>query len=166
MADEINQVKRYFIKVLLMWGQQGGQTQWSQVFGGSGGSAHDHVGQTWSLVGVRGKSGALVDQLQFLFVDINTGQFTQSPRWGGNGGDHFTFQAPVGQWIDRISVRYAEGNCPLVAIQMETNTGMQSGWKGGVGGQQADINAKGRRITGVQVRSGGKIDAVGFLIGS
>ena len=74
--------------------------QASGQFGGNGGGPFDFVRPTLSLVGVRGKAGASIDQIQFLFVDVNTGQFAETPRWGGNGGGHFEWQAPIGEWID------------------------------------------------------------------
>lgn len=88
-----------------MWGQQGGQTYWSDYIGGNGGGPQEFTGQSYSLVGARGKSGASVDCIQFLFKDINTGQFVETGRWGGNGGGDWIFQAPVGQWIDKVIVR-------------------------------------------------------------
>ncbi len=44
----------------------------------------------------------MLDQLQCLFIDVTTGQFHQSPVFGGNGGNEFMFQAPQGQWIDKL----------------------------------------------------------------
>ena len=85
-----------------MWGQQGGQSYWSDYIGGNGGGPKEFIGQNYSLVAVRGRFGAAVDAIQFLFKDINTGQFFETGMWGGSGGGDFIFQAPVGQWIDRI----------------------------------------------------------------
>ena len=73
MAHEIradNKGKRYFVRfiILLMWGQ-GQQGYWSDYCGGQGGKPDEFVGK-YSLVGVRGRSGADIDRLQFLFVDI------------------------------------------------------------------------------------------------
>ena len=83
-----------------MYGQ--GQPQLSQCIGGHGGSHHQFMQPNYSLVAVRGRCGGAIDQVQFLFIDINSGQFHESGRYGGNGGNAFEFQAPPGAWIDRI----------------------------------------------------------------
>lgn len=90
--------------ILLMWGQQGGNSQgsWSEHFGGHGGGPGEFAQPTFSLVAIRGRCGAMLDQLQCLFIDVTTGQFHQSPVFGGNGGNEFMFQAPQGQWIDKL----------------------------------------------------------------
>lgn len=55
----------------------------SQHMGGHGGHHHEFNQPNLCLVGIRGRSGAAIDQLQFLFVDINTGQHIESPPYGG-----------------------------------------------------------------------------------
>lgn len=54
----------------------GGQPQESQHFGGGGGHPNQFThNSNLSLVGVRGRCGGALDQIQFLFRDINSGQF-------------------------------------------------------------------------------------------
>lgn len=87
-----------------MWGQQG-NNYWSEHFGGHGGAGPTEFGQpSFSLVAIRGRAGAMLDQLQCLFIDTNSGQFHESPTFGGNGGNAFVYQAPQGQWIDCIRI--------------------------------------------------------------
>ena len=91
-----------------MYGQ--GQPMLSDCIGGHGGSQHQFMQPTYSLIGVRGKCGGLIDNIQFLFVDINTGQFAESGRYGGNGGNHFEYIAPHGAWIDSVKVTSSNNN--------------------------------------------------------
>ena len=69
---------------------QMGQFEKSPVFGGDGRNKphqkYQEMDPNWSLVGVRGRHGASIDQIQFLFVNINTGKFHETGVWGGNGG--------------------------------------------------------------------------------
>ena len=63
-----------------MWNQggqqQGGQRKESNHFGGYGGGGVDFTqNPNLSLVGARGKYGELIDNIQFLFVDITTHQY-------------------------------------------------------------------------------------------
>ena len=102
----------------------GGQPQQSQLYGGNGGHMNEFThNYNLCLVGVRGRSGANLDQLQFLFRDITTGQFIESGRYGGNGGSAWIYQAPEGQWIDKVWVEYHGLACSL---KFGTNAGMQS----------------------------------------
>ena len=58
---------------LLMY-HQGGNYQFSEHFGGHGGHKQEFMRPNLSLVGVKGRCGDSLDAIQFLFVDINTGQ--------------------------------------------------------------------------------------------
>ena len=89
-------------------GMGGGNIQWSDQMGGNGGSPGQFIRDNLCLVGVRGRTGAAVDQLQFLFIDINTGQHCETQAWGGNGGRPFTYQAPQGQWIDKVTCNFSQ----------------------------------------------------------
>ena len=84
-----------------MWGNNA-QPYWSEHFGGQGGIRAEYAHPNYSLVALRGKAGALLDQLQCLFIDVTTGEVHESPRFGGDGGNGFLYQAPQGQWIDCI----------------------------------------------------------------
>ena len=39
------------------------------------------------LIGVRAKTGASLDAVQFIFVHTENGSYFESPWFGGNGGD-------------------------------------------------------------------------------
>jgi len=99
-----------------MWGQSQGFNQGqgfnqiasSPFYGGNGGGPGEFQGPNYSLIGVRGRHGGSVDALQFLFVDINTGQCVESPSFGGTGGGPFEFVAPPGQWIDKVRVKHGQ----------------------------------------------------------
>ena len=138
-----------------MWqqgGQQGGQGIINQgtYFGSHNGHLTDFTqNNNLSLVAVRGRHGALVDQIQFLFIDINTHQYVESPACGGSGGSEFMFQAPPGQWINKIMIRV--GAC-IDAIQFRTNQGVASPSFGGNGGGPGEYETHGR-ITGFKARS-------------
>lgn len=112
------------------------------------------------MVAVRGRSGAAVDHLQFLFVDVNTGQYVESQRFGGGGGSEFLYQAPPGQYINKVYASY--GNT-LNLISFETNLGDKSRQFGQPGPRQGQFIVQGKRITGVRVRYGNLIDKVQFL---
>lgn len=45
----------------------------SQFMGGHTGYQNEFNQPNFCLVGIRGRSGASIDQIQLLFVDINTG---------------------------------------------------------------------------------------------
>jgi len=70
-------------------GQGFNQIQPSAYYGGNGGAPGEHKGPNYSLIGVRGRAGGAVDRLQFLFVDVITGQCVETPGIGGNGGNAF-----------------------------------------------------------------------------
>lgn len=153
-----------------MWGQQGqgfgqgygqgfNQQGSSQIIGGNGGGPGEFTGPNYSLIGVRGKAGDAVDRLQFLFVDISTGQCVESPILGGAGGAPFEFVAPAGQWIDKI--RTKSGNY-LLSLTFETNAGVSSPKIGNGAGKEDFINLSGKRITGVKWRSGSLVDNLQF----
>ena len=76
----------------------------SDFYGGGGGANYFEFSQNsnLSLVAVRGKAGACLDSIQFLFVDTTNGQYVESPRFGGLGGNEFMYQAPPGQWITKV----------------------------------------------------------------
>jgi hypothetical protein len=80
---------------------------WSQQYGQNGGHTPYLVqNQNYSLVGVRGRFGDVLDSIQFLFIDITTGQYHESPKLGGNGGEFpFNWQCTMGQWIDKVHIR-------------------------------------------------------------
>ena len=82
----------------------GNNVQCSQPVGGHGGHPHEFMQPTYSLVAIRGGAGAALDSIQCLFKDINSGQFVESPRWGGGGGNQYEYQAPPGAWIDRVFI--------------------------------------------------------------
>ena len=66
--------------------QQMQQMQWSEWVGGQGGEPTDFSGNpNLCLVAVRGRCAQLVDNLQFLFLNVNTGQYIESPVCGRNG---------------------------------------------------------------------------------
>jgi hypothetical protein len=86
-----------------MWGNQGfNQPVKSPWYGGLGGVPGEFKGPNYSLIAVRGRNGSLVDNLQFLFVDIHTGQCVETPVLGGKGGSKFEFQCLPGEWISKI----------------------------------------------------------------
>lgn len=144
-----------------MWGgQQEPNYEQSPMFGSMAGQHQELIQPSLSLVGCRGRCGALIDQIQFLFVDINTGQYIETPRWGGQGGGEFEFQAPAGQWIDHIHVSHGEH---VNSIKLITNQGMESQSFGGNGPNQRDYDVRGKRITGIKCRCGGLVDAVTFM---
>lgn len=147
-----------------MWGQGQGQgfnqgLTWSQTFGGNGGGPAEFAGPNYSLIAARGKGGGSMDSVQFLFVDVTTGQCVETPRWGGLGGGDWAFQAPPGQWIDKI---YVISNNLVNALTFETNMGVRSAKFGGTNGQQGQLVATGKRISGVRVRCGTLIDQISF----
>ena len=132
--------------------QQMQQMQWSEWVGGQGGYPTDFSGNpNLCLVAVRGRCAQLVDNLQFLFLNINTGQYVESPVCGKNGGSEFIYQAPAGQWIDQV-ITY--NNEYLQAVEFVTNAGDRSPKFGKKASNRKDHNMKGRRITGVRIRSG------------
>jgi hypothetical protein len=110
---------------------QEGSDGWSHICGGVGGQVFEFVNQKLLLVGVRGRAGANIDQLQFLFVDPHTGHFQSTPEVGGNGGHPFAVECPPGQWISKINVW---AGTMITALQFETNTGMKTEKFGGKGG--------------------------------
>ncbi|MCB0369468.1 MAG: hypothetical protein KDD45_08470 [Bdellovibrionales bacterium] len=70
--------------------------------GGNGGTPYEFVKPNLSLVGARGRKGAALDAIQFLFIDIDSGQFVESEGKGGKGGTEWMFVSPPGQWITKI----------------------------------------------------------------
>ena len=112
------------------------------------------------LVGARGRSGDSIDQVQFLFRDIQTGQFVESGRYGGRGGRAWCYQAPPGQWIDKIWVEYTGF---VKSLKFGTNQGAISPEHGGHGPGTGYFDVSGKRITGAIVRCGGLVDALTFL---
>lgn len=100
---------------------QEGADGWGHICGGSSGKPFEFVNQKLALIGVKGKAGALVDQLQFLFVDPQTGQFQTTPVVGGHGGADFSIECPPGQFISKIHVW---SGAKVDAVQFVTNTGM------------------------------------------
>jgi hypothetical protein len=140
-----------------------GQMRQSGHMGGHGGGLNDFVQPTLSLVGAKGRCGASLDQIQFLFVDINSGQYFETPAWGGNGGGQWIYQAPPGQWIDRVEVTW---NDYVQGVTFTSNGGDKSRRFGGNGRQRETFHAQGQRITGVQCRAGALVDALVFFASS
>ena len=101
-----------------------------------------------------------MDQIQFLFRDINTGHFIESGRYGGNGGRPWAYQAPPGQWIDKIWVGTSNY---VTSIKFGTNQGTMSNEYGRHGQRTHYFDVSGRRIAGTTVRAGALIDALQFL---
>ena len=136
-----------------MWGQgqQGGNQGFGQLtksdhFGGMGGAFSD-FGQNsnLSLVAVRGGAGSLIDRVQFLFIDINTGQYVESPVYGGQGGAPFMYQAPPGQYITDIWVTHG---ALVNRLRFGTNQGVTSDTYGNDDANHGHFHTNGR-ITGV-----------------
>ena len=73
------------------------------------------------------------------------------------------YKCPPGQWIDKIILRAGRGHM-VNAIEVETNMGVKSGKFGGTGGKVKEIDAKGKRIGGVNIRHGQLVDAVAFYV--
>ena len=57
-----------------MYNQQGNY-QFSEHYGGYGDTSEEYLQPNLSLVGVKGHCGTAIDRIQFLFVDINSGQY-------------------------------------------------------------------------------------------
>ena len=71
-SDYITKIR----EIMYQGGQQMQPMQWSEWAGGQGGNPTDFSGNpNLCLVAVRGRCGELVDNLQFLFLDVNTGQY-------------------------------------------------------------------------------------------
>ena len=134
---------------------------WTTDYGGKGGHSFVFSDNSFSLIRVRGKCGAMVDQLQFTFVNIHTGIKHQSEAYGGEGGGYFDWQVPQGEWITTI---YIMSGTMVDAIAFRTNTGRESEWFGGNGGIQHVISTNGKRIAGVAGRCGARIDSLSFLL--
>ena len=64
----------------------GNGANWSPIYGGSEGESFMFGDDRLALIGVKGRAGDLVNQLQFLFVDLENGQFHSTPPVGGGGG--------------------------------------------------------------------------------
>ena len=139
-----------------------GNVQSSQPVGGNGGVAHEFGQPNYSLVAIRGRCGGAIDALQCLFVDINTGQFVESGRYGGNGGGDFEYPAPPGAWIDCI--RCTTRSNVVASIQVQSSNGDMSREFGDSKNPQGqgECNAKGGRICGLKVRCGSLLDNVSF----
>ena len=131
----------------------------SQHMGGHGGGPFEFVQPNLCLVGIRGKAGASIDQLQFLFIDINSGRHVESPPFGGNGGNHFCWQAPEGEWIDEIKMEWNEF---CQSIEAKSNGGSRSRRFGGRGHHRGHFDVQGRRITGVSGKAGALVDGITF----
>lgn len=146
-----------------MYGQGGHlQTAESECYGGPGGNYADFLqNENLSLVAVRGKAGNSLDSIQFLFVDTTNGQYVESPMYGGPGGDEYMFQAPPGQWINKVYINY--GNY-VDAVVFETNQGVKSQHIGGQGGHIKKAYETNGRIFGVKIRTGNLVDAFIFVV--
>jgi hypothetical protein len=60
--------------------------QESRLFGGQGGVKDEFIQPNLNLVAVRGKAGDHIDSIQILFMDVKTGNYVETPIWGGKGG--------------------------------------------------------------------------------
>ena len=124
-----------------------GKDGWSHICGGVDGKPFEFVNQRFVLVGVKGHAGTLVDKMQFLFVDPQTGQFQSTPEIGGHGGQPFSIECPSGTYITKIHVWSGSA---VDAVQFVTNTGMESAKFGGKGGDRHVIDSKGKHFCGVK----------------
>ena len=124
-----------------------GKDGWSKICGGYEGKAFEFVNQKFVLIGVKGCAGQLVDNLQFLFVDPQTGQFQSTPHIGGHGGHPFSIECQPGTFITKIHVWSGE---KVDALQFVTNTGLETAKFGGNGGSRNNIDAKGKHFCGVK----------------
>jgi hypothetical protein len=108
-----------------------GSDGWSRIYGGNSGQPFEFFDQKWLLIGVKGRAGANIDQLQFMFVDPQTGQFQSTPEVGGHGGHPFVVECPPWQFISKI---YVWSSSMLDALQFETSGGIKTEKFGGKGG--------------------------------
>ena len=109
-----------------------------------------------------GLLSSAIDSLQFLFVDVNNGQYVETPKYGGNGGaNELFYQAPPGQYINKVNVVHG---ALVNQISFESNLGDKSRHFGNEpAAKQGQFIAQGKRITGVRVSCGTLIDKVQFL---
>ena len=138
-----------------------GKDGWSTMCGGFDGTPFEFVNQKYILIGVKGSSGTVVDKLQFLFVDPQTGQFQCTPEVGGHGGQPFSIECPQGTFITKIHIW---SGALVDSIQFVTNTGMETARFGGKGGDRHVIDAKGKHFCGVKGLSKDVINQVCFGI--
>lgn len=96
---------------------------------------------------LRVRTGALVDQITFVFADGRTAVFG---RPGGSAKKPFRLNA--GEYISRFTTRNGDSHD---GCSFTTNTGHTSAWYGGHGGSQRIFDARpGQQIVGFELGSG------------
>lgn len=129
-----------------------------QVGGGGGHQLHIHSFEAFVVPASKKKvdqvselrvfTGALVDQVAFVFEDGRTDAFG---RPGGEARQPFRLNA--GEYISKVTTNNGDSHD---GCSFTTNTGRTSDWYGGHGGTQRIFEARaGRQIVGFQVGSSG-----------
>jgi hypothetical protein len=112
------------------------------------------------LVEVRIRSGALINAIQTVYVNV-LGQKYESPWHGGAGGTLSVFTLAPDEYITRVNGKYGAF---MDHLEIITNKGHFKGW-GGTGGQIGFVyNAPpGSKIHGFFGHSGDLLDSIGVF---
>jgi hypothetical protein len=139
-----------------------GTSGWDKICGGAEGTSFEYHNEDYCLVGVKGRAGQYINELQFLFsVHKGEASYQRSPTVGGDGGQQFLFETPAGEWIEKVHIWYGD---KVEALQFETNGGKISEKFGGPGGKEHITGTPGKVITGVKGRSAVCIDQICFAL--
>ena len=134
----------------------------TKFFGGNGGATFNpSIELDWNpnlrVQKIKVAHGAMVDSVQLIMTDGMTTY--EMPKLGGNGGNKSEWFVPQGEYIHRITMRYAQY---LNGIQFHTNTGKSSPFFGKQTGSTADIEIRGNLLA-IGGRSGSIVDAIQFF---
>lgn len=86
------------------------------------------------LIGARGSYTWWLDQIQFKFLDVNTGRIVWTPTCGnGSGNNKWSYEAPGDSWVSSIWLKTGQY---VDKIKFGLNRGRESNYFGGTEGPQ------------------------------
>lgn len=130
--------------------------------GGVGGNFYS-APQTggWQLSEIRVRSGAFIDGIQLVYVDV-IGQKHTMQHHGGNGGHLDVFKLNPGEYVTRVTGKYGRF---VDSLTIATNQGRIKGWGGGGGSAHYTYSSPpGTQIHGFFGGAGQYVDSIGVVL--
>ncbi|KAF1081591.1 MAG: hypothetical protein GQF41_1931 [Candidatus Rifleibacterium amylolyticum] len=141
--------------------------------GGAGGGGHTELspGDDWYLAGIKGRSGSVLDAITPVYRSFSDPKKTKDGASnGGSGGKDFSFIARPGYavsgltgnsgaLVDSLRVQFMKFN----GRRLDPKTMYESALTGGRGGGPYTLGGFESVFQGLEVRSGGNIDAINLV---